>query len=78
VDDGPTKRIPAYATADEGTRDQPTVDADGACGTRQNWGETDARVLNFPTRPYDPAKPDKLRIDPHSGVIPFDWELRDG
>jgi dTDP-4-dehydrorhamnose 3,5-epimerase len=44
----------------------------------QNWGETVARLLNFPTRPYDPARPDKLRIDPHSGVIPFDWELRDG
>jgi dTDP-4-dehydrorhamnose 3,5-epimerase len=44
----------------------------------QNWGETEARVLNFPTRPYDHASPDKYRIDPHSGMIPFDWELRDG
>ena len=44
----------------------------------QNWGDTDARIVNFPTRPYDPADPDKLRIDPQSDVIPFDWELRDG
>jgi dTDP-4-dehydrorhamnose 3,5-epimerase len=44
----------------------------------QNWGKTDARIVNFPTHPYDPADPDKLRIDPHSDVIPFDWELRDG
>jgi dTDP-4-dehydrorhamnose 3,5-epimerase len=44
----------------------------------QNWGSTDARVLNFPTHPYDHAAPDKYRIDPHSGAIPFDWELRDG
>ena len=44
----------------------------------QNWGDTDARIVNFPTRPYDPADPDKLRIDPRSDVIPFDWELRDG
>jgi dTDP-4-dehydrorhamnose 3,5-epimerase len=44
----------------------------------QNWGETDARIINFPTRAYDYAHPDKLRIDPHSGQIPFDWELRDG
>jgi dTDP-4-dehydrorhamnose 3,5-epimerase len=43
----------------------------------QNWGETDARIVNFPTHPYDHADPDKYRIDPHSDVIPFDWELRD-
>lgn len=43
-----------------------------------NWGETDACVVNFPTRPYDPAAPDKYRIDPHAGVIPFDWRLADG
>ena len=44
----------------------------------QNWGDTEAQILNFPTHPYDPAAPDKYRIDPHSGVIPFDWRLRDG
>ena len=33
---------------------------------------------NFPTRPYDADAPDKYRVDPHSGTIPFDWELRDG
>ena len=44
----------------------------------QNWGESDVHIVNFPKRPYDAASPDKLRIDPHSDVIPFDWELRDG
>ena len=44
----------------------------------QNIGDREARLLNFPTRPYDRADPDKYRIDPHSGAIPFDWELRDG
>ena len=44
----------------------------------QNWGNTDAIVMNFPTLPYNAANPDKLRIDPHAGVIPFDWSLRDG
>ena len=44
----------------------------------QNWGDTVARIVNFPTRAYDPEKPDKHRIDPHGGVIPFDWTLRDG
>lgn len=44
----------------------------------QNWGDTEAHVLNFPTRPYDPDHPDKYRIDPHSDTIPFDWTVRDG
>jgi dTDP-4-dehydrorhamnose 3,5-epimerase len=44
----------------------------------QNWGDHDAMIVNFPTRPYDPANPDKRRIDPRSGAIPFDWDLPDG
>ncbi len=44
----------------------------------QNYGETEARLVNFPTVPYDAAEPDKQRIDPHAGVIPFDWAIRDG
>lgn len=44
----------------------------------QNWGDADAQILNFPTRPFDRENPDKYRIDPHSGEIPFDWSLNDG
>jgi dTDP-4-dehydrorhamnose 3,5-epimerase len=44
----------------------------------QNWGERDAMVVNFPTRAFDRANPDKRRIDPHSGEIPFEWELPNG
>ncbi len=44
----------------------------------QNWGDAPARIVNFPTAPYEPDLPDRFRIDPHSGVIPFDWTLRDG
>ena len=44
----------------------------------QNWGDDDALIVNFPTRPYDPTLPDKYRLDPHSGEIPFDWSLPDG
>ena len=54
------------------------------CGSRpgvwhadQNTGDVDAAILNFPTRAYDREDPDKHRIDPHSGEIPFDWSLRD-
>jgi dTDP-4-dehydrorhamnose 3,5-epimerase len=43
----------------------------------QNWGDTPVRIVNFPTRAYDPDEPDKYRLDPHAGVIPFDWTLRD-
>jgi len=44
----------------------------------QNWGDDEAILLNFPTRPYDHAQPDKYRLDPHAGEIPFDWTLQDG
>ncbi len=44
----------------------------------ENWGEDEALIVNFPTRAYDTSAPDKYRIDPHSGVIPFDWSTRDG
>jgi dTDP-4-dehydrorhamnose 3,5-epimerase len=44
----------------------------------QNWGQTEAHIVNFPTRPYDTDHPDKFRIDPWSDVIPFDWSLPDG
>lgn len=44
----------------------------------QNWGQRDALVVNFPTRPYNRADPDKYRLDPETSEIPFDWTLRDG
>jgi dTDP-4-dehydrorhamnose 3,5-epimerase len=44
----------------------------------QNVGAVEAAILNFPTVVYDPEEPDKYRIDPHSGEIPFDWDVLDG
>jgi dTDP-4-dehydrorhamnose 3,5-epimerase len=44
----------------------------------QNVGDTPCRVINFPTRAFDRDAPDKYRIDPDSGEIPFDFTLRDG
>lgn len=44
----------------------------------QNWGDGDALLMNFPTRPYDARDPDKYRVDPHGGEILFDWTIRDG
>jgi dTDP-4-dehydrorhamnose 3,5-epimerase len=43
----------------------------------QNYGEQETFIVNFPTRPFNHAAPDKYRIDPHSGTIPFDWSLAD-
>jgi dTDP-4-dehydrorhamnose 3,5-epimerase len=43
----------------------------------QNWGDFEAIAVNFPTAAYDAEEPDKFRIDPHSGEIPFDFTLRD-
>ena len=44
----------------------------------QNVGDAPCRVINFPTRPFNRDDPDKYRIDPDSGEIPFDFTLRDG
>ncbi len=50
----------------------------GVWHATQNWGSTLGRIVNFGTARFDPADPDKARIDPNSGVIPFDWTIRDG
>jgi dTDP-4-dehydrorhamnose 3,5-epimerase len=42
----------------------------------QNTGDEDAVLVNFPTRAYDPDRPDKYRIDVAGGQIPFDWSLK--
>jgi dTDP-4-dehydrorhamnose 3,5-epimerase len=49
----------------------------GVWHATQNFGSTLGRIVNFGTVRFDPADPDKARIDPHSGVIPFDWAIRD-
>jgi dTDP-4-dehydrorhamnose 3,5-epimerase-like enzyme len=50
----------------------------GVWHANQNWGDTDALFINFPTEPHSYESPDKYRIDPHDGTIPFDWSLPDG
>lgn len=40
--------------------------------------ETEAVVLNVPTKVYDRREPDEYRVDPHSGEVPYDWERKDG
>jgi dTDP-4-dehydrorhamnose 3,5-epimerase len=43
----------------------------------QNVGRQDVLIINYPTRIYDKENPDKYRIDVNSGLIPFDWTLKD-
>jgi dTDP-4-dehydrorhamnose 3,5-epimerase len=49
----------------------------GVWHATQNWGKTLGRIANFPTARFDPADPDKYRVDVHGGTIPFDWTLKD-
>jgi dTDP-4-dehydrorhamnose 3,5-epimerase len=41
-------------------------------------GETEAIIINCPTRPYNSAKPDEFRLPAHTKSIPYKWERRDG
>jgi dTDP-4-dehydrorhamnose 3,5-epimerase len=49
----------------------------GVWHANQNTGDGDSVIINFPTRAYDHDRPDKYRLDPASGEIPFDWTLKD-
>lgn len=40
----------------------------------QNVGETEALFINLPTRPYNHADPDKLRLPPNTDEIPYRFE----
>lgn len=35
-----------------------------------------AYLLNFPTEPYDPAKPDEYRLPYDTDEIPYDWNVK--
>lgn len=51
----------------------------GVWHASQNYGDTDAIFVNFPTEPYRFEDPDKYRLDPYDrSKIDFDWTLRGG
>ena len=37
--------------------------------------ETEAIVINTPTRSYDPKNPDEYRVDAYDNDIPYDWKI---
>ena len=40
--------------------------------------ETEALILNLPSRPYNHADPDEHRLPAHTPEIPYDWSRKDG
>ncbi len=50
--------------------------------TYHGWkciGDREAMILNLVTEPYNYAKPDEYRLDPHQNdVIPYSWARKDG
>jgi len=44
----------------------------------KNIGVDESMVVNIVTHPYDHAKPDEYRIDPHQNHIPYSWGRKDG
>ena len=50
-------------------------------GVFHGWkcvSEYEAYVINVPSEPYNRTNPDEFRVEPHSGVIPYDWSRKDG
>ena len=41
-------------------------------------GESEAVVINCPTEVYQYKDPDEFRVPPHEGIIPYDWNRKDG
>lgn len=51
----------------------------GVWHASQNYGDTEAIFLNFPTDPHRFDAPDKYRLDPYDrSKIDFDWTIRGG
>ncbi len=44
----------------------------------KNIGQKEVLLINIPTEPYNYEEPDEFRVDPHGGVVPYDWSRRDG
>jgi len=50
-------------------------------GVFHGWkcvGNTEALIVNTPSKPYNYEQPDEYRIDPHENNIPYDWQLKEG
>ena len=43
----------------------------------KGMGTREAIMLNCPTEPYNPKKPDEYRLEAHTKKIPYDWARKD-
>jgi dTDP-4-dehydrorhamnose 3,5-epimerase len=71
--DSPTKGQLSCVVLSEFDRRLMNIPA-GVWHANQNIGTRDAVVVNFPTRPYDHAKPDKYRLPLDTDEIPYKFE----
>jgi dTDP-4-dehydrorhamnose 3,5-epimerase len=71
----PTQGLLHVITISERTRSLIVIPA-GVYHAVQNIGLKDASFINLPTRAYDYAKPDKLRLPLENDLIPFRFDAR--
>lgn len=71
-EDSPTYKMLNVITVSERNRTLFTI-PQGVYHAVQNTGTQDAVFINFPTRPYDHADPDKYRLPIKNDLIPFDF-----
>lgn len=71
--DSPTHGLVASVVLSEYRRRLMNI-PEGVWHASRNLGEKDVTVVNFPTRPYDHANPDKYRLPIDTDQIPFKFE----
>ena len=50
-------------------------------GVQHGWmcvSESEAYIVNVVSEPYNHAKPDEFRTNPHENNIPYNWTRKDG
>lgn len=70
-EDSPTSGLEARFFLSEAHR-QMLIIPRGVWHAERNPGQVDARVVNFPTIPYDHADPDKYRLPLDTDLLPVD------
>lgn len=75
--DSPTVGLVATLVLSEHRRRLVSIPA-GVWHAHRNIGRTDAVMIEFPTKPYDHANPDKYRLPLDTELIPHRFEARLG
>lgn len=75
--DSPTRGLVATVVLSEYRRRLMNIPP-GIWHANHNIGTKDAIVINFPTKPYDHANPDKYRLPLDTDLIPYRFERAKG